>query len=727
MKTRRCYIYTRVSTSMQVDGYSLDAQKDKLKKYAEFQDMVVAGEYSDEGKSGKNIEGRPQFLQMLKDIESGKDKVEFVLVFKLSRFGRNAADVLSSLQRMQDFGVNLICVEDGIDSSKDSGKLMISVLSAVAEIERENILVQTMEGRRQKAREGKWNGGFAPYGYKLVDGYLYIADDEVDVIRIIFDKYVNTTMGASAVATYLNEHGYVKKKRQNNTLDMFSAHFIKSILDNPVYCGKLAYGRRKNEKIAGTRNQYHIVKQDDYPVYDGVHEAIVSEEVWQMAQRKRQETGVKSEKIYNQEHENILSSILRCPVCGAAMYGNVNRKKKKDGTLYKDYYYYHCKHRTTVNGHKCGYRRQWKQEMVDAAVEEVIRKLVTNPKFEQAIRQKIGSRIDTEELETELEQLRKKLHQLNGAKAKLGQQMDSLDVTDKHYDRKYQDMEERLYKLYDDIDSVEEEIEEVETRIYNVRQQKISGDNIYQFLLYFDKLYDKFTDAEKKEFLNSFIERVDIYEQEQPDGRFLKHIKFRFPVYFNGKEIEEMSWDNETTVESVRGEGTTFTFRLPFTVSETAASETTTVGEDISDLLRDRRILLVEDNEINMEIAQFYLEEAGAKVEKAWNGQEAVDLFSQKPAGSFDAILMDVMMPVMDGMEATQCIRDLKREDAASIPIIAMTAQTTADIRETCRKAGMDDYIAKPIREEELAKVIRKSWKAKKSVMLCVDKEEITD
>lgn len=167
-------------------------------------------------------------------------------------------------------------------------------------------------------------------------------------------------------------------------------------------------------------------------------------------------------------------------------------------------------------------------------------------------------------------------------------------------------------------------------------------------------------------------------------------------------------------VESVRGEGTTFTFRLPFTVSETAASETTTVGEDISDLLRDRKILLVEDNEINMEIAQFYLEEAGAKVEKAWNGQEAVALFSKNPAGSFDAILMDVMMPVMDGMEATQRIRDLKREDAASIPIIAMTAQTTADIRETCRKAGMDDYIAKPIREEELAKVIRKSWKVKK-------------
>ena len=121
---------------MQVDGYSLDAQRDKLRKYAAYEDMVVAGEYSDEGFSGKNIQGRQEFQRMLNDIQDCKDGVSYVLVFKLSRFGRNAADVLNSLQLMQDFGVNLICVEDGIDSSKDAGKLMISVLSAVAEIER---------------------------------------------------------------------------------------------------------------------------------------------------------------------------------------------------------------------------------------------------------------------------------------------------------------------------------------------------------------------------------------------------------------------------------------------------------------------------------------------------------------------------------------------------------------------------------------------------------------
>ena len=101
-KQQKCYIYTRVSTSMQVEGYSLDAQKDKLRKYAEYQEMSIVGEYSDEGKSGKSVEGRPQFKQMLADIESGKDNVDYVLVFKLSRFGRNAADVLSSLQKMQE-------------------------------------------------------------------------------------------------------------------------------------------------------------------------------------------------------------------------------------------------------------------------------------------------------------------------------------------------------------------------------------------------------------------------------------------------------------------------------------------------------------------------------------------------------------------------------------------------------------------------------------------------
>jgi len=550
-KKIKCDIYTRVSTTMQVDGYSLDAQKEKLKRYAEFQNMEIVNEYSDEGKSGKSVEGRPEFQRMLDNIENGTDEVQFVLVFKLSRFGRNAADVLNSLQRMQDFGVNLICVEDGIDSSKDSGKLMISVLSAVAEIERENILVQTMEGRKQKAREGKWNGGFAPYGYELVNGELQIAEDEAEIIRLIYDKFIHTNMGISAIAAWLNQHGYKKKKRQNNTLDAFASSFIKGVLDNPVYCGKLAYGRRKNEKVSGTRNEYRIVKQENYMLHDGIHEGIISETDWELAHQKREKTGVKYEKTHSLDHEHILSGILRCPLCGSGMYGNVNRKKHPDGGYYKDYFYYACKHRKLMDGHRCTYKRQWNEDRINAAVEEIIRKFVKNPKFEQEIRKQIGSSIDTSELDREYDGLKDRLNQTTGAKNRLADQMDHLSVSDKNYDKKYNDMQERLDKLYDEITDIENAMEEVETRLYNIRQDKISEDNVYQFLLFFDKLYDKFTDLEKKTFLRSFLSDVFIYEEEQKDGRILKGLRFKFPIYMNGRNVLGVDWDNESTDENI--------------------------------------------------------------------------------------------------------------------------------------------------------------------------------
>ena len=377
----KVYLYTRVYTTMQIDGYSLDAQKTKMKAFCDYNEYEIASEYEDAGKSGKSIEGRIAFNQMMDDIKSGKDEVSYVLVFKLSRFGRNAADVLATLQVMQDFGVNLICVEDGIDSSKDAGKLMISVLSAVAEIERENIRVQTMEGRMQKAREGKWNGGFAPYGYSLIDGKLEVNEEEAVAIRTIFDQYVNTDLEANGIAKYLENHGIHKIARQNGTNPLFDAALIRRIIQNPVYSGKISYGRRRTEKVHGTRNEYRQVRKDDYLLVDGLHEALVSEEVWEQAQVKVAAQAKKYEKVNRDKGEKIhlLSGILKCPVCGSGMYGNKAIKKRKDGSNYKDFYYYGYKHRNMTRGHKCDYRRQVHEEMLDAAVAEVISKLVSNP------------------------------------------------------------------------------------------------------------------------------------------------------------------------------------------------------------------------------------------------------------------------------------------------------------------------------------------------------------
>lgn len=129
--------------------------------------------------------------------------------------------------------------------------------------------------------------------------------------------------------------------------------------------------------------------------------------------------------------------------------------------------------------------------------------------------------------------------------------MDNLSVSDEYYDKKYEDIQMRLDKLYDEIEEIETFIEAVETRLYNIKQEKISGDNVYQFLLFFDNLYDRFTDMEKKIFMKSFLEEGNIYEAEQEDGRILRSLKFRFPVFFNEQELYELDWDNESTVESV--------------------------------------------------------------------------------------------------------------------------------------------------------------------------------
>lgn len=547
-KQTKCYIYTRVSTSMQVDGYSLDAQREKLRRYAEYEGMTIAAEYSDEGFSGKNIQGRLEFQRMLNDIQSGKDGVEYVLVFKLSRFGRNAADVLNSLQLMQDFGVNLICVEDGIDSSKDSGKLMISILSAVAEIERENIRTQTMAGREQKAREGKWNGGFAPYGYRLENGQLLIADDEVEVIKAIYDRYIHTNEGVNGVAKYLNNHGYIKKLRQNGTIPGFSANFVKDVLDNPVYMGKIAYGRRKTEKKLGTRNEMHIVEQSEFPVYDGQHEAIISEEDWRLAQEKRKTNAYKREKINDPDHAHILSGILKCPCCGKSLYGNISKAHNKDN---KTRYYYYCKNTVTSTGHSCTFRSNIEQTELNRMVADIISAMVKDLRFSDAIKEKIGTAVDTEEMEKQLEALQAQLRQTLGVKSRLERQLDSLDVTDPYYDRKASDLQRRYDEQYGKIEEIENQIGTVQEQIRSIRQEKISGDSIYQLLLAFDEIYNSANEVEQKEFMKAFIEKIELFPERRKDGCWIKNIVFNFPVPINGEETKELPLECMTTLECV--------------------------------------------------------------------------------------------------------------------------------------------------------------------------------
>ena len=169
------------------------------------------------------------------------------------------------------------------------------------------------------------------------------------------------------------------------------------------------------------------------------------------------------------------------------------------------------------------------------------------------------------------------------------------------------------------------------------------------------------------------------------------------------KLVEKMG--GTISFESKEGTGTTFVIRIPFRI-DTDRKDRTETEEKTETSIQGLHVLLTEDNELNMEIAEFVLQNEGTVVTKAWNGQEAVDIFRKSSPGEFDVILMDIMMPVMNGYEAAKMIRSLDREDAKVIPIIAMTANAFIEDRMRAKEAGMDEHIAKPVDGKLLVKVI---------------------
>lgn len=396
-----------------------------------------------------------------------------------------------------------------------------------------------MKGRKQKAREGKWNGSQASFGYEhdTENSTLIVIPEKAEIVRIIFDKFVHSDMGADSIANYLNQHGYSKKRVREHEVRHFARGLIRGILDNPVYIGKIAYGKSATEKVKGTRDQYRRVAQDDYLTADGNHEAIIDNDTWEAAQKKRKETGVKWNKTHSLEHEHILSGLLKCPICGTGMAGTVRRRKNKKSGEYKDDFYYRCLHRKKIDEELfCNFKLSLNREETNKAVEEVILKMTSSHGYSEAIAKKLGEKVDISALENEKEQYRAQLRQAVGAKNKLTAMLDKLDVEDKHYDRKYQDMQDRLDNLYDKISDIEDAIADIEEKISGVYGEHVTTEYLYQILKNFDKIYYEMTDPEKKEFMRNFVEAIEILPKRTGSGRILEHIDLRFPIYYEGSE-----------------------------------------------------------------------------------------------------------------------------------------------------------------------------------------------
>lgn len=177
--------------------------------------------------------------------------------------------------------------------------------------------------------------------------------------------------------------------------------------------------------------------------------------------------------------------------------------------------------------------------------------MVNNPRFIEAIKVKIGSAVDTEDMEKQITVLQGQLKQAFGTKSRLERQMDTLDINDAHYDRKILDLQRRYDEQYDIIGEIEVQMGELQSHIHSIQQEKISGDNIYRLLLAFDEVYHSATEAEQKEFMKAFIERIEMFPEKRKDGSWIKKIVFNFPVSVDGEEVKELPLESGTMLENV--------------------------------------------------------------------------------------------------------------------------------------------------------------------------------
>lgn len=538
-KRKKCVIYIRVSSERQVEGFSLDGQKRELTDYAKVLGYEVDSIYVEEGKSGKNIEGRREFQKMLYDVTQLDSKVGYVLVYKLSRFGRNTRDILNSINILNSYGIHLLTKEEGLDSGNTTGKMLIAILGTIAEMERENIIAQTMLGREEKAKQGGWNGGFAPLGYSVMDDKL-VPNEYAYIIELIFDKYVNENIGIKGIVDYLNKNDIKKpkiKNRESYQFDDWSTHTIKHILKNPTYTGYIYFGRRRTTECINDETgeiEYKLLQQKEENYIcseEQSHEALVSKEDFEKAKLKREHRGCKGNKNIGQAPRHLLSGVLVCPECGSKMVINYNRWKNQDGTCRQTRTYI-CGHYNKSGAYGNCKRNGIAADWIETEVVEYTKALVKKEAFINDIKKRIGTSIDVSELEKEMVCLDKKIKTLLRNKETLEKEIDNVLDDDKIVNRKREDMNKRLDKLYVQISDFEIEKQETKNKLDAVLQQQLNEEKIYQKLLDFDNMYDTLSSEDKRKLIQTLISKVEIFKNSEVEGTksYIKKIRYAFDI-----------------------------------------------------------------------------------------------------------------------------------------------------------------------------------------------------
>jgi len=306
---KNCAIYTRVSTDIQAEKEfsSCEAQEEKIKSFIKSQDnWQIFRVYSDPGYTGANT-NRPALQELLEDIK--EKKIDIILAYKIDRLTRSPKDFYQLIEFFEQYKVDFISITERFDTSTPAGRLLRNIMLTFAQFERELASERTKDKMLERAKKGMWNGGIPPFGYKKENKKLVIDKKETEIIRLMFDTYIET---GSLVKVYelLKERGI--KNRQGNP---FYKNVLGYHLRNIVYAGKIKYADQ---------------------IYQGNHQPIISEKIFALAQ-KIHKNKIRKFRVYK---DFLFGGLVNCKECGSKMTSCFTNKKSKRNP--KRYYYYRC-------------------------------------------------------------------------------------------------------------------------------------------------------------------------------------------------------------------------------------------------------------------------------------------------------------------------------------------------------------------------------------------------
>ncbi|MCD6416386.1 MAG: recombinase family protein [Planctomycetes bacterium] len=466
--------YTRISTDEDHQKYSLGAQKERLEAYCKSQygdDWTLHKVYRDT-ESGTHM-NRPGLEEMLYDAE--QEAFDTLLVFRVDRLSRKVRELAQMVDELSKHGVTLKSITEPFDTASAAGKMMLQMLGVFAEFEHATIVERTRVGMEKKAKGGDFVGGVVPYGYRLdPEKGLVVREEEALIVRKMFKMYTFGREGTSTIITKLNQAGC--RKRSGKKWDK---HIVLRILRNPLYIGKLRWRE---------------------VIYEGNHEAIVSEELFAKAQEILQERAKElNGRLFHNGEERLLSGIIKCARCKTHMVGVSTRKKNRK------FPYYVCNKRWKTHDCDQDYVRA---DLLEEAIMWDVKTMFRDEQFMARVWAEANRRLCAEkpDVEKEIRKVEAQMERTRKAIERYFRAFEAGTMKPKLCNEKVEDLKARLEEL-------ETEKQQLEARRKRLELSSLDKEAIARMLEEFEEVMAAGTNPQKKHLLQSIVKKVLIHDR----------------------------------------------------------------------------------------------------------------------------------------------------------------------------------------------------------------------